>query len=556
MANDSKNPLRVALVFPPAMHPTGPPLGIASLKAYLVSQTPATVRNFDLNLAYYEQAMDWLADRRLKMGLKKMDHGETAGRVLAARDFFRGGRGAEFFDTAKYNAHAGIYTGFETVLNGLFDNFCRKILLDDPVPPLARKFLEGLVEPLKSFGPQLVGFSVLFSQQLFFALLLAKLVRQMGAKTVFGGATFSVMPDPARLVSGPVAVQAGGRERELDPAALIDFLIVGEGEAGLKALVENRGSRKGPFSRVPGLIANDPGGAEGFAPEAVRDLNALPLPDFSDFALRKYHCPKPVLPYLSSRGCPWRRCAFCTHRKTYLDYREENAVASAERLSALKAGYGVSHFCLVDEMVHPRRLDRLTRALARHDPRIFFSAYGRPAGNFTPELLSNAYRSGLRVLMWGVESGSSRVLELMGKGTDIGRVGEILKASHEAGIWNLAFVIFGFPTETGGEWDATLDFLASHRDHIQALSKSEFVLLEGSRIFARPHRFAVTRITDRRGRDPVSIAYDYETSEGLNREQIRQKLRQSAPFLSGIGRSPWFGQFRDHMLIHASESGS
>ncbi|MFZ2447337.1 MAG: cobalamin-dependent protein, partial [Syntrophobacteraceae bacterium] len=234
-------PLRIALVFPPATHPTSPPLGIASLKAYLGAGGLADVRNFDLNLAYYEQALDWVRDGRLKVGLRKMDQGETARRAPAARDFFRGrGRtGREkFFDLAAYNAQADTYTGFAAVVNGLFDSFSRKILLDLPAPPLVERFFDDLIDPLRSFRPDLVGFSILFSQQLFFALALAKLCKKMGAKTVFGGATFSVMPDPARLRAGPVPVRAGGEARSLDLAPLMDFLIVGEGEAGLKALAD------------------------------------------------------------------------------------------------------------------------------------------------------------------------------------------------------------------------------------------------------------------------------------------------------------------------------
>ena len=128
--------LRIALVFPPAMHPTSPPLGIASLKAYLSMDNSISVCNFDLNLAYYEQAFEWLGDSRLQMSILKMDKDATARRSIAARDFFRGRDGPEKpLDLAGYNSHARIYTGFESVLNGLFDSFCRKLILGRPLPP-------------------------------------------------------------------------------------------------------------------------------------------------------------------------------------------------------------------------------------------------------------------------------------------------------------------------------------------------------------------------------------------------------------------------------------
>ena len=127
------------------------------------------------------------------------------------------------------------------------------------------------------------------------------------------------------------------------------------------------------------------------------------------------------------------------------------------------------------------------------------------------------------------------------------------RPGKQAGIaWNLLFAIFGFPTETKAEWQGTLDFLELCRESVHALSRSRFVLLEGSDVFLNPERYGVKRIIDRPQRDPVFIAYDYQVSEGLTQEEVAVMFQQSLARLSGIGRSPWFGQFRDHMLLFAS----
>ncbi|MCE5336556.1 MAG: radical SAM protein [Desulfobacteraceae bacterium] len=544
---------RIALVFPPAMHPSSPPLGIASLKGHLGAEEGLVVRNFDLNLAYYETAFEWLRDGRLRMSIQGMDHDTTARKAGAARDFLRGhAEPGAFFEQARYDAHAGVYTGFESVLNGLFDNFSRKMLLGLPVPPLARRFFECIIEPVRAFKPDLIGFSILFSQQLFFGLGLAGLCRGTGAKIVFGGATFSVMPDPGGLLAGPVRVFAGKDQHELDAGALMDFMIVGEGEAGLGSLVENLASGEGVFAGVPGLIRRGDRGLESEPPQAIANLNDLAAPDFSDFPLDRYHSPVRVLPYLASRGCPWRRCAFCTHQKTYLDYREEWPERTAERLWKLAREYGTSHFCLVDEMIQPHRLDRISSCLLAAGVEIFFSAYAKPSG-FTRPILQRAYRSGLRVLMWGLESASQRVLDLMRKGTKAVRAGEILEASSLAGIWNLLFVIFGFPTETEEEWRETVEFLDARSGEIDALSKSRYVLLHGSDMFCDPAQYGISKVMDRPRRDPVSIAYDYETETGLSQDEVTVEFEKLLPRLSGIGRSPYFGQFREHMLLFAAK---
>ena len=574
--------MRLALIFPPAMAPTSPPLGIATLKPCLESAVGAEVRNFDLNLAYFEQAFRWLAEGRLRMRIRKMDIETTARKAVAARSFFQGKHDdVRFFDTALYNEHAATYVRFSAVLNGLFDNFSRKILAGLPRPPLADKFFGELIEPIKAFGADLIGFSVLFSQQLFFALALAKLCGGENAgeppPIVFGGATFSVMPDPGRLLAGPVPIHLGDEPREVDAARVIDYLIVGEGERGLESLVRHQAARQAAGSGmrackvamrssstspprvdcrdIPGLVHMLDGKVVRNPAQAVLDLNALPVADFSDFPLDKYHSPIPVLPYLSSRGCPWRRCAFCTHQKTYLDYREEDEGTSAQRLAALQEKHGVSHFCLVDEMVYPRRMEKIAAELIRRGARVRFSAYAKPSG-FSPKVLEKAHRGGLRVLMWGLESASQRILDLMCKGTNAKKIGTILDSARKAGVWNLVFLIFGFPTETGAEWLATLDFLDACRESVHALSRSRFVLLEGSDVFLNPERYGIRRVIDRPHRDPVSIAYDYQVKEGLSQEEVSVMFEQSLARLSGIGRSPWFGQFREHMLLFASNEPS
>ena len=75
----------------------------------------------------------------------------------------------------------------------------------------------------QGFRPHLTGFSVLFSQQLFFALALAKLLgerrrsrnarlqnrRGRSASDCLRRGNLSVMPDPGRLLAGPVPVYLG-----------------------------------------------------------------------------------------------------------------------------------------------------------------------------------------------------------------------------------------------------------------------------------------------------------------------------------------------------------
>jgi radical SAM superfamily enzyme YgiQ (UPF0313 family) len=206
-------------------------------------------------------------------------------------------------------------------------------------------------------------------------------------------------------------------------------------------------------------------------------------------------------------------------------------------------------------MVNPRRMERIAANLVREGAQLYFSAYAKPSG-FSRKILEQAHRAGLRLLMWGLESASQRVLDLMSKGTKAQDIAAILNSANETGVWNLLFLIFGFPTETKTEWQSTLDFLESNRESVHAVSRSRFILLEGSGVFLDHRSYGITRIIDRPQRDPVSIAYDYEVSEGLTQEEAESMFRESSARLSSLGRSPWFGSFREHMLLFASRQGN
>jgi hypothetical protein len=526
------------------MPPSGPPLGLAVLAAHLRASRPEVeVRCFDLNLAYYSQALAWLAEGRLRLAFKGQDQAATAARVAAALAVLTA-PGPAFHDSARYDQAAADYLRFGDLLGPVMSAQARRAAAGQGLDPMIARFYAELLTSLLDFAPQAVGLSALFSQQLPFALGLARWLKDRGVFTMLGGATLSVMPRPERLLTDPLGKG-------------LDCLMVGEGEAGLTAWLAGAEPKA-----VPGLVWRAGGETRATPPGMVADLAALaalPAPDFTGlgldgFDLTSYHSPAPVLPYLGARGCFWQRCAFCTHRQTYLRYREEPAELTAARLAELSQRFGCRHFALVDEMIHPKRLAALSRELIRLDADLLWSAYARPEKGFTPELLGLAAQAGCRVLMWGLESASQRVLDLMGKGTHIDDVSTVLRHAQAAGIANLAFVMFGFPGETLAELQATLDFLDAHAPALAAVSKSRFLLLDGAPMLAEPARFGLTRVSPRAGDPLMTIAYDYETAAGPSQAEVDQLYKDR---LRGMrwGWSPHLAVLRDHLLLRAARRG-
>jgi anaerobic magnesium-protoporphyrin IX monomethyl ester cyclase len=494
-----------------------------------------------------------MTEGRFRVSLGQLDEETTTRKVMASFRCLSGKEGLRsFLDLANYQAHAAIYSSFEQTVNGFLENSARRYLLGLPLPRGVERYLRELLEPVITFKPNTLGLSLQFSQQLYFALTIAKMLKGEGTPVVMGGATLSVMGAPERLLRGEVTTLLDGKPHRLELQHLVDYVLPGEGEVGLATLLEFAG---GQLSRVPGLIYGSNGRVVRNEAQVVGDLDRLPVPDFADLTLEGYHSPVPILPYRSSRGCPWRRCSFCTHHKTYHGYREESVEATAARIAALQARYGVRTFSLVDEMIQPRRFRALSKAMVERGLEVSYAAYARPVRGFGASLLEEIHRSGARVIMWGVESGSQRVLDAMGKGTRVDDVARVLRQASKVGIWNLAFLIYGFPGETEAEWRDTLGFVEGNREHLDAISGAPFVLLSGSEIYRRPERFGVSAVRERPGRDLMSVGYDYDIQQGVSTEGLRRPGHKALQELHRYGRCRYFPLFRDHMLVYAAFHG-
>ena len=154
--------------------------------------------------------------------------------------------------------------------------------------------------------------------------------------------------------------------------------------------------------------------------------------------------------------------------------------------------------------------------------------------------------------MWGVESASQRVLNLMRKGTRIKEAEKVLQDARHAGLMNLIFIMFGFPTETEAEFNETLNFLRKNQDYIHALSKGKFVLSEGSLIQRKPEKFAITEIREAAESRVYKRVFDYQVSKGLGPEEVSALYEKNIRHLKSIGFTPRFGAYREHLIAYAA----
>ncbi|MBU1566105.1 MAG: radical SAM protein [Proteobacteria bacterium] len=541
--------MKLALIATPHTHPTCPPLGPAILSAYLQKKMPyIKVSVFDLSLNYYLSSFDKIKEGIFSFRLYKWDEKTTARNLEQAVSFFKSWH-PNHRSLKEYHHWATIFLSFENIFNAFMAEMARKALVGQSIPKRIETFFEDLIQPVLAARPDLVGFSILYQQQVVFAALLAKLIKKrMKVKIVAGGAKISVMIAPEKLLTTPL-VQENEDAPEILLKEVFDYLISGEGELALYYLCQAENSAD--LANVPNLIYFN-GNNLRINPLAIAETDILPYPDFSDFKLENYLTPEPVLPIMTSRGCPWRKCTFCTHHHSYLGYRTRRIEDCVAEIKFLQKQYGCSLFYFYDEMISPLRFKKLAGQIIDEGLMIHYGAYAKPVKKFSPDLCKLIQRSGCRVLQWGVEAASQRILDLMCKGTDIQEVEKVLIHATQAGMYNLIFILFGFPSETTEELQQSLTFVDRNRENIHALCAGTFVLTEGSQIHMEPEKFFIRQIQEPIKSPILYPVLDYDVSQGMTTKETREHFNANQKFLNGIPLSRRLGTYREHLLIYGA----
>lgn len=526
---------KLLLIYPPLTVPTSPPLGAPMLKAYIERELPQwKVKVLDLNLWCYGRVFALLRAGTLRFGAPPLSNVNPAD-LAKIEDFFHGkGTADPLQDAAAYDYYGGLLASLTQFLAEHLGQAADAWKPGGPLDPLLAEALQ-LIEREKA---DCYGFSMIFSQQLPIGALLGRWVRQRtGKKVFFGGSCFTA-----------------GAENFLSwyPEAA-DVIIDGDGEEPLKKLLSQQGSPEGVSGAVFWRDGKIGGEVARNAPEYQRNIDIYGgSPDFSDFKLADYYSPEPIVPLLLSRGCYWRRCTFCVHYMSAgLTYRLHGLERVIEILRE-QVAQGVRHFSFVDEMIAPGHFAGLADAIIASGLDISYYALAKPNKAFKPEILRKMAQSGCKYLLWGLESGAQRILDLMDKGTQIDDIQQVLRNAYAAGIANHVYVMVGFPTETREEFLATLRFLDNNRECIYSIHRGVFSLEPGSPIFKNAARFGVTR-TWMVKPTPLGGRWMHECASGMGKQESMDMLTSVQPYLRAFHPyAVMMAYYRDHaMLLYA-----
>jgi len=248
---------------------------------------------------------------------------------------------------------------------------------------------------------------------------------------------------------------------------IADIVVRGEGEITMVALAERIRDDES-FSGIEGISCLD-GGRIVHNPdrELVKDINQLPFPAWSLFNLKDYCQGTPMLslsgegvPVLTSRGCPFK-CTFCAQDKIYQKPRFRETENIIDEVEYFYRTLNIKHFVFAGPYFPfsvEKGLEFCEEFMRRglHKKVIWFTETRVDLVDLN--LLKLMKKAGLRLIMYGFESGNQRMLDSMSKQITLQQSKQAMRYTKKAGILTLGLFILGMPGETESSCEDTIRF--------------------------------------------------------------------------------------------------
>lgn len=311
---------------------------------------------------------------------------------------------------------------------------------------------EQWVQEIKSLAPKWIGITIFSQRSKWITIYLCELLKKH-------------CPHIQIVCGGPYSEFLSPK---LYSEKKIDAYVIGEGETAIVDILAGR------FEGA---------GINGNSREQAVDINAIPIPDYSDFPLTKY--PKtwtdPRIKDLSrlgtdfiyitgSRGCV-RRCDFCDVVSIWPKYRYRSGKNIAEEMKEQHTKYGSKRFLFTDSLLNGsvNQLVELCQTLLDYKKdgligNVLWQGQfiARPESQMSEEIYALMKEAGCFFVSIGVESGSEKVRTDMKKMFDDKALDFTFKACAKYGIEMAWLMLVGYPTEDELEFQKTLSLLEKY----------------------------------------------------------------------------------------------
>lgn len=309
---------------------------------------------------------------------------------------------------------------------------------------------EVILEAIKTRQPAFIGLSFLSTTSYPYAKILARQIRAANqrVKLAFGGVFASLNASLVKLQCPEV-----------------DFVCRGDGEQLILDLLE----RMEDPQDVAGLTwAKDGRVVSNVNRTMERNLDQWPFPDRESLELDFVESmPLDVPAVLSmerfttmqtSRGCPWP-CVFCDipifNEGKWRSRSPQHVTDEFKHLQ--EQGYGSVYFVDDHFLLQPKRIEAICKGVVDNGITIQWGCEGR-VDSVAQHLFPAMAKAHCRTLMFGVESGSQKILDRLKKEQTLKEVETAVVNAKQAGIEIVhGFFTVGNPDETVEDMRATFD---------------------------------------------------------------------------------------------------
>jgi len=339
---------------------------------------------------------------------------------------------------------------------------------EDPMPPLGLMYLAAYLE---KNSPHEIKILDCQAERLSLEQFKKRLAEEKPDVVGITTMTFTLLDviGTVRLIkeiNPKIKVVLGGPHVHIYPEETlkikeVDYLVIGEGEKPLKALLANLNDLKNLY-KIRGIGFKDgPKLVVTGAEELIEDLDELPFPARHLTPYQKYGSALakrfPVTTMFTSRGCPYQ-CLFCDRPhlgKMFRARSAKNVVAEMEQCQKM----GIKEIFIYDDTfgVDRQRVLDICAGLKEKKVNLAWDIRTR-VNTVDEEILKALKEAGCQRIHYGVEAGTQKILNVLRKGITLEMAVKAFRLTKKAGIQTLGYFMIGSPEETKEDILATIKF--------------------------------------------------------------------------------------------------
>ena len=190
-------------------------------------------------------------------------------------------------------------------------------------------------------------------------------------------------------------------------------------------------------------------------------------------------------------------------------------------------------------------ISKLCDLIISNGLKINWGGMGLIRGEMDVALLRKMMQAGCNCIGYGLESGSQKIIDKMGKGFKMEVAERVIRDTYSVGIETILGIIVGFPGETEDDFKDTLRFVERNRNHISWIhSPSECSIGCNSYMHMNSDKFDVILDSDN--------GENWRSKDGTNTHTRRQKrIKIFNEFLASINiRSSSYSTVHETEQLH------